>query len=125
MSCILAPACARTIPRLVPFEGVEAGDIEENAAFERDRLTIVASAARPHGDWDPSARTRGRNPDDVGFVARQDQEVGGLAVEQLVEDGAIPEKVARASANRNRVGDERHAVDCGHQAIDIIAGIAG
>src|SRR5262249_24441165 len=77
---------ARTESRLVPFDVPQAVDVEQHAAFERTRLTVVAGAAGPHRDWDAQARTRRDHPNDIGFVTRRDQNIGRLAGKLDVED---------------------------------------
>jgi hypothetical protein len=61
----------RNDARLVPLDRIETVDIEENAAFERHRLTIIPRPAGPHRDGNTQADAGGDNPDDFGLVTRR------------------------------------------------------
>ena len=101
------------------------GEIEQHAAFERHRLAVVAGAGAAAGEGNAQLRAGGRDRDHVRLVARRDDDVGGLAVQLLVEDRRVPEIIARAQPHALRVGRDRHVADRAHQAVDVVAGGGG
>src|ERR1700741_2087302 len=68
------------------------------------------------------ARTSRRGADDVIFVAGRDDQIGRFAVELLVQDRAVPEKIARASAQDLQIGHDWDIAEIGDQPVERIQG---
>src|SRR5690606_26601173 len=64
----------------------------------------------------------GRDAHHLGLVTRRGDDVGRLVRQFLVEDGRVPEEVARALADDLALLDQRHAGKRRLQPFDIVAG---
>ena len=81
--------------------------------LQRHRLAVIAGApARTVIGTRCRAQAR-RDADDVGLVARRDDQIGGFAVELLVQDRAVPEEIARAPAHDLGFGDDGNVAEIG------------
>ena len=98
---------------LDPLDGRQRRDVEQHAALQRYRLTVIAGAAGPHRDRHAVPRAGCRGPDHIGLVARRDDQIGRLAVELLVQDRAVPEEITRAPAHDLWIGDDGNVAEIG------------
>ena len=80
--------------RLDPFDGRKRGDIEQHATLEGHGLTVIAGPACADGDRHAMVRAGCGGADHITLIARRDDQVRRLAVEQFVQDRAVPEEVA-------------------------------
>src|SRR6516165_5049561 len=104
----------------LPDDLVEPDEVEQHAASKRDGLAVVACAAGTRSDWNASLEARRQRPCNVRLVAWGYDNVGGLAVELLVENGAVPEVVARPATYGGRLGDDGHVTERSHEAGNIV-----
>ena len=107
-------------PRFDPLDIVQSRDVEQHAALQRHRLTIVAGTPRPHRDRHAIPRADRRGADDVGLIAWRNDEIGRLAVELLVQDRTVPEEIARAPTHDLGFGDDGNVAESGDQAVERI-----
>jgi hypothetical protein len=68
--------------------------IDERAALQRHGLPVVAGAAAARGQRNAVTRRGAGDGDDIGFMARRDDNLGRFAVQLRIEDRAVPEEVA-------------------------------
>ena len=91
---------------LRPDDAIEPADVEDDAALERHRLTVVARAAAAHRQRHAMARAGRGDPHHLVLGLRQDDEIGALVLQKRFQDRREPEEIAALQFDRRRiVGD--------------------
>ena len=83
---------------------VQPRDVQYHPALHRHTLAVVASAAAANGQFEPVSGTCGRHPQHLGFGAWHHNRLAYPVVQQLGEDRAVPEVVARLGRQHGAVG---------------------
>jgi hypothetical protein len=90
---------------------VDLGHVENDAAFQRHALAVIAGAATANGDRDAQFRGRGRHSAHLILIGRDDDEVTHEMANIFAEDGAVPEIIARTQFNLLRIVVDTDAID--------------
>lgn len=98
-------------------DAVEAGHVEDDAAGERHRLTVVAGAAAAHRQRHAVAGAGRGDADDLVTIARHRHEIGALIFKQRFQDRREPEEVAALELQRRRIVGKRNAAEIGLQRV--------
>ena len=104
--------------RLLPFDAVHGGHVEQGAAFERHALAVVPGRAAAHGERNAMAVAGSGDTDHVGLVAWCDDDVGHLVLQSGGEDRRIPVIVARLAPQIGRIDARWDIADVGEQCVN-------
>jgi hypothetical protein len=85
---------------------IHAGEVEDDASAQGDRLAVVAGACAARGHGDVECEAAGEDANDLIGRDRLHDGVGDLVVEQLFQDRRVPVEVAREALHGLRIRDD-------------------
>ena len=106
----------------MPLDAGHVRQVEQHAAVQWHRLSVVAGAGAARGQRDAEPGAGRGDRDDVGLVPRHRDDLGGFAGEFSVEDRTVPEEVPRPPPHHGRLVDQRHVADEGAKGGEVVTG---
>jgi hypothetical protein len=106
----------------LPLDRIQRRHVEHDAAMNRHALPVIAGAAAADRDRHAVARRGAGEPDHVGFVARRNQQIGGLTLELALEDRTEPEEIPRLLVEGLWIILDRNVAERGGKRREVAAG---